>query len=200
MCVCSNASIGQNVNHQQLVRISDAELIYFYGYDISKSKVTDPKRGGQPLAHYMHELVAEMTTYLSKKRLLKWFGFKDIGFKLNGTHDSNISVKSDELFYPEYMPDKSLTQDSIEQMIFRYKIEEKSGIGLVIIYEYFSRKRKSVSGYMCFFDIETREILVLLEDESKDGNSYRSFRDYWNPAARLVIGFTKTYGKMIEEK
>jgi|GEM_PF-1899756 len=186
--VCS----AQNSNKQVPQRILSTDEFYFYGFDISKTKVTDPKRGGQDLSNYMHQLVGEMALQIDEKRMAKWFKVENVTYKLSGTYYSNKGVKSEDIFYPTYMPKSSLNRDSIAEIIANYRIDETSGVGFVIIYEYFSRERKSVTGYGCFFDVKTREIISLLSTESKDGNSYRSFRDYWVPAAALVKRFADT--------
>ncbi len=185
--------MGQTASEQQLNQISSIEGFCFYGFDISKAKITDPKRGGQDLSNYMHQLVGEMALQIDANRMKKWFQLEDITHKLNGTYYVNRAVKSENLFYPNYMSDMSISRDTIAAMVKNYSIKESSGVGFVIIYEYFSRERQSVSGYGCFFDINTREIIILMRAEAKDGNSYRSFRDYWVPAAKLVRSFADTF-------
>ena len=191
--VTTNICFGQGPTEQELKQISSIDNFYFYGFDISKTKVTDPKRGGQDLSNYMHQLVGEMALVIDEKRMTKWFKVQNVTYKLNGTYHANKPVKSEDLFYPNYMPDMSINRDSVALMIGKYTIQEASGIGFVVIYEYFSRERKSVSGYGCFFDIKTREIISLMNVEAKDGNSYRSFRDYWVPAAKVVKEFADSF-------
>ncbi|MDP6908512.1 MAG: hypothetical protein QF371_03350 [Flavobacteriales bacterium] len=181
--------VGDKTNFQKV------DSLLFYGYDTTKSKVTDPKRAGQPLASYMQGLVAEMVEQLEPKHLKKWLRVESIEYVLNPTYLNNLSNKDQLLFYPDYLPDKSINVDTVKSMIERYAIEEKEGTGFVVIYEYFSRDRKSVSGYGCVFDIESREIEILMHNEFRDSNSFRSFRDYWVPARYLVKTFTKALAK-----
>jgi hypothetical protein len=185
--------IAQGDSESNLDQLQSIDSFTFYGYDISKAKVRDPKRAGQPLADYMNELIGEMMAKLDEERMKKWFGIDLIDFDITPTYQANSSTKHEDLFYPNYLPNVELTREDITEMVKSYQISVSSGIGFVVIYENFSRERKSVSGYGCFFDVRTREPLTIIHYEAKDGNSYRSFRDYWTPAFALVKEFADVY-------
>ncbi|MBP9152084.1 MAG: hypothetical protein KBF73_07355 [Flavobacteriales bacterium] len=118
-------------------------------------KITDPKRGGQDVARYMHELIAEVYSAANEKQLKKWLGTEKATLEVNATYASNRNVKSEDIFYPAYVPEGTLSKDSIQKLINRYESKNNSGLGFVVIFEYLSKERKSVSGYGCFFDLKT---------------------------------------------
>jgi hypothetical protein len=184
--VLSASAQNTEANNTEQFNLSDVQKIHFYGYDATLSKITDPKRSGQNLAGYMLELVANTSTQVTEKKMSNWLGLNNVDFHLNTTYESNKILNSEKLFYPNYSNRQEITRDSLRKIIENYEISEKEGTGLVIMYEFLSKDRKSVSGYGCFFDIKTKQIVLLASIEAKDGNSYRSFRDFWVPAIELV--------------
>ena len=168
---------------------SPIKYLVFYGYDISYSKITDPKRSGVDLARYMLELVGELQVQVDERRLVKWSKATEVTLNHDALYAVNRQVKSPELFYPNYRGESKLTKDSIQKIISLYNISEKDGTGFVILFEFLSKERKSVSGYGCLFDIKSRRIINLMHHESYDSNGYNSFRDYWVPATKLVRTF-----------
>jgi hypothetical protein len=174
--------------------------IIFYGCDISQSKITDPKRGGQDLARYMHELLAEVYAASSETKLKQWFELDDVIASVNATYPVNRNVATQDIFYPAFKPEGVINKDSIQKLIYNYDIKENSGIGYVVIFEYLSKERQSVSGYGCFFDVKTKSILLLLHNEFRDRNGYGSFKDYWVPAIGLVKGFALSFKKELQKE
>lgn len=161
----------------------------FYGYDISYSKVTDPRRSGVDLTRYMLELVGELQVQVTEKKLVKWADADKVTLNHEVLFEVNRQVKSADLFYPNFKGESKLTKDSIQKIIQNYKIADKDGTGFVILFEFLSKERKSVTGYGCLFDIKSRAIIKLMQHESFDSNGYNSFRDYWVPAEKLVRTF-----------
>jgi len=134
----------------------------------------------------MLELVGELQISVTEKKLTKWSGSNKVEMLQNELYEKNKNVKSADIFYPNYNGKSLLTKDSIQVIINNYKLSENVGTGFVIIFEFLSKEKKSVSGYGVFFDIKSRKITKLIEHESYDGNSYNSFRDFWVPAQKLV--------------
>lgn len=163
-----------------------SDPIYFYGYDITRAKVTDPKRAGQELDRYMLELVGALNEGVTLKKMNRWMKPHEVKFRLNTLFESNRKVKTDNIFFPNYRGNRLLNRDSVEHIIKSYPIAEQSGTGFVIIFEFFSKERKSVSGHGCIFDIKSRKIIKYATAEFRDGNGYNRFTDYWVPATYLV--------------
>ncbi len=189
---------GKKSDESKYVLIGDTKQfnqkdeLTFYGYDISHAKVTDSKRIGQNLAGYLLELAVHNTEQIKDKSLKKWIGMENINYNFSPTYEVNIIPPSQGFYCPENVLSRALNTDSIKLMINNYNISEKEGLGFVVIYEYFSKNRKSVTGYGCLFDIKTREIRLLLHKEHKDGNSYNRFTDFWYPSIELMKSFCLT--------
>ncbi|MCF8461730.1 MAG: hypothetical protein K9G46_13485 [Flavobacteriales bacterium] len=187
------------LNEIALAQGANQLKIIFYGCDISQSKITDPKRGGQDLARYMHELLAEVYAASSETKLKKWFELDDVIASVNATYPINRNVATQDIYYPAFKSEGTIKKDSIQKLIYNYDIKENSGIGYVVIFEYLSKERKSVSGYGVFFDVKTKNILLLLHNEFRDRNSYGNFKDYWVPAIGLVKGFALSFKKELQK-
>ncbi len=91
MCLSANDIIAQTNYKEGLTKISSINEFYFYGLDISNAKVTDPKRGNQDLARYMHELVGEVTPQIDERKMRRWFGVDKVVNRINGTYSVNKS-------------------------------------------------------------------------------------------------------------
>lgn len=171
--------------------LNENSQLYFFGYDISHAKITDPKRSKQRLSSYLIELVDYLKDRLEESGLERWIGVKKAFIDYSPTLELNLKPTDEQFYNPSYTKNK-LTTDSIQRIIEEYEIEVDNGIGYVVIYEYFSKERMSVTGYACLFDIETREIMLLLQQEYKDRQGYRSFEDYWATAGLLRKSFCTT--------
>ena len=65
----SSLSIGQDILVKVGQPISQGDELFFYGYDISHVKVTDPKRIGQKLSWYLLHLVRHLTDDIKDETL-----------------------------------------------------------------------------------------------------------------------------------
>ena len=162
------------------------EPMIFHGYDISLTKITDPKRTSQQVASYMLELVNNVSVEVTSKQLSKWLGVKRVIIEGNTTFEKNRKVKNEDILYPNYVVQDIINSDSLQKIINKLDIQEKRGTGVIVFFECLSKERKSVSGYVCFFNHYTGKIITVVEKEFKDNNGYGSFRDYWVPAIGLV--------------
>lgn len=165
---------------------SIVEPVTFHGCDISLTKITDPKRMSQPVSMFMHELISHVTSEMTSERLAKWLKVYHVNLNVNTTYERNKKIKSEDILYPSYTNDGLIETDSLQRIIDIMKIDEQSGTGIIVFYEYLSKERKSVSGYVVFFDHNSRKIISVITHEYYDRNGYGNFRDYWVPAKGLI--------------
>lgn len=163
--------------------VYNANSIIFYGYDFSDFQLADAKRMGQDLKKYLFNLVGFLQEHLPEKKLKKWLDKESVTFNLDPTMVILKKVNNDDIATASK---HKIVKDSIPQMIKRYQLTDKSGIGYVIIFECFDSNEKRVSAYSVFFDIATKQPLLIEYVSKHDSNSFNRISD-WNPAAFVTI-------------
>ncbi len=186
-----NVATGQNLI---------VEPITFHGCDISLTKITDPKRSAQPVAFYMQELVTTVNAGMTSERLSKWLGVEDVLIEESTFIERNQKVKNEDILFLYNTNRKSIDSDSLQKIINGLDLHKHTGTGIIVFYEYLSKERKSVSGYVCFFNHATLEIITVVEKEYTDDNGYGSFRDYWVPARGVIRYACETFRKQHNPK
>ncbi len=181
ICLAINA-FGQKVfsNEKDLF---NSRKITFYGYDFSNFQLSDAKRVNQDLKKYLFTLSGFLDEHLPSKKLEKWIDKDSIIYNYSPTIVVNKGINSEAI---SAFAKHTINKDSIQSFVNRYQIVEKEGIGYVIIFECFDNASKSVSAYQVFFDVNTKKIITIDYNVSKDGNSYNRISD-WNAAAFLAL-------------
>jgi hypothetical protein len=183
--VCTLPGIFSQTVYTSKNEVFHSKSFTFYGYDYTKLRVSDGTRMGQNLMPFFPAL---------SKLLLKQFPQKDFEIKFKKGKDNvpfnpiptetlNEKINNGKIVTTE--PQK-ISPDSLAEMIRKYQLPEKEGIGSVIIFECFDRAAQTETAYMIFFDISTRNILYSQRVESRDGNGYNYMGD-WKKAAVKTI-------------
>lgn len=166
------------------------QQVYFYGYDFSHFQLSDNKRIGQDIKKYIIKLNGMLQEHIPEKKLKKWLKKDLITYNFNPTMNLNKKIRNEDIV-SAYK--NNLAKDSIQFMIDRYITTEKSGIAYVVIFECFDNASKSVSAYSVFFDIASKNIILLDYVSVHDRNSFNKIAD-WNPVAiSSVRQLTKKY-------
>jgi len=181
-------SFGQESFANQRDICNSKELI-FYGYDYTHFKLSDPKRIGQNIKNFVFVWIDFCNEPVGRK-LSKWFLKDKITINQTPTIEINMKLNNDEL---GAMSRSFLSKDSIQDYINKYKIQEKEGIGFVIIFECFDIQTKTVSAYYTFFDIASKKVLLSDYFISRDGNRYNYVRDWANAVIIALNKYLKEY-------
>jgi hypothetical protein len=111
--------------------------------------------------------------------MAKWLDVQSVKIDIAPTMEWNSKVDSETLA-SAYKT--RLSRELISPMVKRYNIKEDEGIGFVVIYECFDKATNSVYEYGVFFDISTREILIL-DYEVKSINQSFAYMVDWHSAS-----------------
>jgi len=86
-----------------------------------------------------------------------------------------------------------LEEADIRQMVKKYDLKGKSGIGLVFIVESMSKAREEASIWVTFINMGTREVLLTKPVAGKSGGF--GFRNYWAGSVAKVLKALPDYMK-----
>jgi hypothetical protein len=81
--------------------------------------------------------------------------------------------------------DNNIPTDTIEAIIKEYVLQSKSGIGLVLLPETFSKPRETATTWVIFFDIRSRHILYKTKVYGKC--EHMGYTAHW--ASGVIEGF-----------
>jgi hypothetical protein len=104
--------------------------------------------------------------------------------------------KGDTFFESVYDAKKTppeLTQAIIQDMVKKYRVKERKGIGIAFIMDRYSYPEKEACAWPTFFDLEKKTILQTERVCKKPGGS--GYRNYW---FNLVPGIVKDMTKAIK--
>jgi len=136
-----------------------AEVLFYFGVDFSHLRITDgPKisRSYEYSKVYPSSWIACLEKELITNGYLKKALKKDVvHFNQDDIYDRSLKVLPDFIIGETY----SFPFDTIESAVKNYKLNQKSGIGLVLIPENFSKPQELARTWIVFFDIDNRDIL-----------------------------------------
>jgi hypothetical protein len=78
-----------------------------------------------------------------------------------------------------------LDNDKVKQMVKKYNLKGKSGIGLVFIVESMDKNRKEASIWVTFINMATKEVLLSKPVTGESGGF--GFRNYWAGSINKVL-------------
>lgn len=151
------------------------EIVYF-GIDFTHFKISDFKKinqGEEMKTKHIPALAGRFNEYLQPERASKHLGkkvtgdYQSVQFLIKNLNPDNIVLGSKFI----------LTNDSISEIIKKYKLKETVGIGLVQIPESFNKAERYVTAFSVFFDIQTREVLYSIKAKGLPGSKW-GFTDY----------------------
>ncbi len=144
--------------------------LVFYGYDLTYTKLTNPKKMGQSMKlvqEYFNEWNKEFNKEIGFNNLKRWM---DKPHMLLGTPVFQNYYKRDFNNFVDY-GNYCISFDDLQKIVNSYVINESQGIGMVINVVNFNKDREYSMQWITFFNIQTREILfaVLTTGEAGGG-------------------------------
>ncbi len=145
-------------------RVNDvlkATKITYYGLDLSFLVLTNRKKWGEEEKLRKYNMAWPYAFYekVTSKKIEKLFSKKKDNFSLaislKSTNKLNASKSGEWISYDDFTLDVLDVVKEVES----YKLDEKEGVGFVVIGENFNKETTRVSVFYTFFDIKTREVL-----------------------------------------
>jgi hypothetical protein len=165
--------------------------IVFYGWDFSRFKIFDASKMGDA-----EEI---LKTYIPT-----WIGMLNEEYttaKLAANFKKNVTpnLASVQSLFKNLNPDEIVTFlnydfpiDTVKKVVKSYNLPERSGTGLVIILEAYNKSERYVTGYVTFFDIQSREILWSTKMKGLPGSK-------WGFTKYLFEGFVELYHYFVND-
>lgn len=183
-------------NKLNLTKYVQSQEVVWYGWDFSNIKVCDSKIYSYVLTEtlipeWLEKLNNQFSINEMKRKLDKPIFSADLQTVQNlyKSKDYKQLLTSDKY---------ELSLDSIKNIVSRYKLANKTGIGAVIILENINKPERYVSGYVTFFDIPTRELLWATKMKGLPGGKWGEELYYRNGLIEIyAYFFAKYYNKAI---
>jgi len=159
-------------------------LIYF-GVDLSRVRIIDAPKISRSI-EYSQVYPPAWIYFVEENLPPDGFVRRALGFPtfIYGQPEIfDISIRVDPRFIIAY--DNNIPTDTIDEIVTDYILQSKSGLGLVLIPETFSKPRETATTWVVFFDIRSRQILYKTKTYGKCSGF--GYTDHW--AYGIVKGF-----------
>ncbi len=171
----------------KLDSIRNTEPLFYYGFDFSHVRVSDASKISKN-AEYRRNYPRSWIAFLEKEtirndwvqRALRKDSFY---YKQNEIMSVSLNMVNDFIIAGTY----SFPFDSLKSAIEQYNLNEKAGLGLVLLPENFNKQREQALMWVVFFDIQTRNVLWATEVYGKCGGT--GYTAHWGSG--IVEGFKK---------
>ena len=163
--------------------LSNVENISFYGVDFSQAKTVGAADLSAQLKNAFSSINTLFISEAKKYDLGKFLNKKEVGVNLKMIEGVNALINEDEI---KIVDNKYVVpKKKVAEMVESYKIDEKDGVGLVMIASLLDKGKDSGSYYVVFFDNKTRNIIYSDLVEGKAGGF--GLRNYWAATVYNVL-------------
>ncbi len=166
---------GQNTRAD----IFNTSELTWYGLDFSRIKLIGPDGFTDVTAIkeiYFAEINNLVRTEPEKYDLRKSFHKSKVSIDLNLVKERNKMPDVTKLVL-DHFEEYSIEENEVRSIVSGYKTEAKSGIGVVFIMEKFVKLEEAGYMWVVFFDISTKNILLMENMTGKAGGF--GWRNYW---------------------
>jgi hypothetical protein len=179
--------------------VYNQDHIHFYGLDFSYSKMIgedfdNPRR---IVNHYFEEWNALLFRERDKYNVAQYFDFKSADYLYGTLTPVNRMVNPQELRTNKtHRIDRAKMFESVRG----YELQEQRGLGMVIFVESFNEYTDRCKLYYAFFDLATRDMIILEPMEGETGGI--GFRNNWANAIHHTMENwqRKTYRQIVLDK
>lgn len=161
-------------------------MIYF-GVDLSRVRIIDAPKISRSY-EYSKVYPPAWISYIEESLPPDGFVRKALGFPTfiyAQQEIFDISIRVDPRFIIGY--DNNIPTDTIDEIVTDYILQSKSGLGLVLIPETFSKPKEKATTWVVFFDIRSRQIMYKTRIYGKCSG--------WGYTAHWVSGVVKGFKK-----
>ncbi len=167
--------------------IRNTEPLFYYGVDFSHIRISDASKISKRF-EYRRVYPGSWITFLEREtirnnwvqRALRKDSFY---YKQNEIMSVSLNMVNDFIIAQDY----SFPLDTIKSAIKQYHLNEKAGLGLVLLPENFNKEQEQAWMWVVFFDIQTREVLWATEVSGNCG--HMGYTAHWGSG--IVDGFKK---------
>jgi hypothetical protein len=147
----------------KLDSIRNTEPLFYYGVDFSHVRISDVSKISKNFEYRKHYPRAWII-YLEKEIIRnKWvqrsLRKESFFYKQNEIISVSNNMVNDFIIAETY----SFPLDTVKYAIKQYNLNEKEGLGMVLIPENFNKQQEHARMWVVFFDIRNREILWTTE-------------------------------------
>jgi hypothetical protein len=110
---------------------------------------------------------------------------------ISETNKVNSTINSDSFQVASINKIKPLDENKLSEMIKKYDLLSKNGVGLVYIVESLDKTKNIATYHLVFFSIPDRKIIMNQKYESKAGGF--GIRNFWAGSFYSIIKFNASY-------
>jgi hypothetical protein len=190
------STFGQKA-HASEKDVFTAKEIIFYGYDFSNFKLAEIKRlyDGN-LRKTIPAWIEFVNGHNGQEAMQRRLNKHVVTYNFDYTINLIKYLKEENLVV---MFKHTIPSDTIQNIINKYNVNEKEGVGFTIIVECFEKVTNESSAYFVFFDIASKKILMLDHYSSDYANGF-GMAKYWGVGLNVTIGkyIDKIYKKKLK--
>ena len=161
------------------------DTLVYYGVDFSRVRINDAPKISKNEVYsktyppaWIQYVEKELSPELYVRNVL---GYKNFLYRQGDIFEKSVAVN------PRLITgsDNAIPADTLKAMVEKYKVHAKSGLGLVLIPETFSKPQETAYTWVVFFDIKSRMILYKAKTFGKC--SHMGYTAHWTSG--VVEGF-----------
>jgi hypothetical protein len=165
--------------------IRNTEPLFYYGVDFSHIRISDSLKVSRSAEYgkvYPRAWIGYLEKEIIRNHWVQWsLRKKSFYYKQNEIISVSANVVNDFIIAEPY----SFPLDTVKYAIKQYNLNEKAGIGLVLLPENFNKQEEHALMWIVFFDIQSREVLWATE---VTGNcQHMGYTAHW--ASGIIDGF-----------
>ena len=164
---------------------SKYDTLVYFGADFSQVRINDTPKISRSVrysevypAAWISFINEQLPPDLYVRNVLKFRNFQNAQKEI-----FNKSIKVSPAFITGY--DREIPSDSIDLVVSGYVLQSKSGLGLVLIPESFSKPGENATTWVVFFDVRTRHVIYKTKVFGRC--SHMGYTAHW--ASGVVNGF-----------
>lgn len=197
------AGMPQVIVDSQLTRVMLSNEYTYYGIDFSKFKLINGEKmaQGESIKNTFCPAWLEKFDENNSQMFLK------SRFYVETLNDERYPFQAEQYLKNSHTTIVSLYSikwsiDTLELIVKDYQLTRKSGIGVSYIISEFNKNNELVSGYVTFFDIETRDLLYVFKTHGYGRGTgmtnhwYKGLKYGWNDY--FLQGFQSDKSKVIQ--
>lgn len=169
--------------------VANFATIVWYGFDLRYSHMLDHKRFSESeiiVKTHIPGIQTVLEEYYNDKVIKRLVDKLVVFNDMPTIHDL-----TDNMIHEGFISRRNvdLQIEDVKSIVKEYTLPAIQGLGVVIIIEMFNKTEKYVSGFVTFFDIESREVLHSTRISGEAGYKY-GFNKYW---ANGIINLTQEF-------
>ena len=180
-----NAQVSLETALKSIKSKATYDTLVYFGVDLSHVRVNDAPKISKSVKYsqvYPHAWLSFIEENLPPDGFVrKALGFPIFIYAQHEIYDKSIKVD------PQFIigSDNTIPTDTIDAVVSHYILQSKSGLGLVLIPETFSKPRETATTWLVFFDVKSRH--VLSKTKINGECSHMGYTAHW--ATGVVEGF-----------